>query len=60
MLGAVLDPFVAELGDTFDKVIIEQETFVIPAKGASLKFLAIIDPPSTATILQKIAEKMQT
>jgi chemotaxis protein CheC len=58
MLGAVLDPFVAELGTEFEKVLVLEEVFTIPVQGASIKMLMIVDPPSTTDILQKISEKI--
>ena len=58
MLGAVLDPFIAEFGASFEAVLLLQEVFTLPSNGMSLKFLAIIDPPSTDTMLQKINEKV--
>lgn len=58
MLGAVVDPFVAELGAQFEQVLLQQELFTIPSKGVSLHFSAIIDPPSTTTLLAKLSLKM--
>ena len=58
MLGAVLDPFIAELGTEFEKVLLLQEVFTIPAQGLSLKLVFVIDPPSTTKMLQKITEKL--
>jgi chemotaxis protein CheC len=58
MLGAVLDPFIAEFGASFESVLLLQEVFTLPSQGVSLKFLVIIDPPSTDTMLQKISEKV--
>lgn len=58
MLGAALDPFVAEFGAKFDKVLIQQEVFAISSQAASLKLLAIIDPPSTNLMLQKVIKKV--
>jgi len=59
ILGAALDPFLAEFGTKFDKVLVQKEVFSIPAQGSSLKLLAIIDPPSTDRILQKIKADSQ-
>jgi chemotaxis protein CheC len=58
MLGAVIDPFIAELGAAFDKVLILDEVFTIPTQGASIKMIAIIDPPSTTRMLQKISDTL--
>lgn len=58
MLGAVLDPFMAELGSEFETVLVLQELFAIPINGTSLKCIGIIDPSSTAKMLQKMAEKL--
>jgi chemotaxis protein CheC len=60
MIGAVLDPFIAELGASYDKVLVLQEVFTMPVQGASVKMLTIIDPPSTTLMLQKISEKLRT
>jgi chemotaxis protein CheC len=60
MIGAVIDPFMAEIGASYNKVLVLQEVCTIPAKGVSLKFLMLIDPPSTAVMLQKVAEKLST
>lgn len=57
MLGAALDPFLAEFGTKFDKVLIQQEIFAIPTRAASLRLLALIDPPSTDRMLKKINSK---
>lgn len=57
MLGAALDPFLAEFGTKFDKILILQETFAIPARSVSLRLLALIDPPSTDQMLKKINSK---
>jgi len=58
MLGAVLDPFVAELGSSYDQVLVLQEAFTVTGEATSVKMLIIIDPPSTTTMLQKISEKL--
>jgi chemotaxis protein CheC len=58
MLSAVLDPFIAEFGASFEGVLLLQEVFTLPSQGVSLKFLVIIDPPSTDKMLQKINEKV--
>ncbi len=58
MLGATLDPFIAEFGSAFETAFILQELFTIPVNGTSLKCIAIIDPPSTTKILQKMTEKL--
>jgi chemotaxis protein CheC len=58
MLGAVLDPFTAELGAAYDKVLVVEDVFTIPDQGGSLKLIAIIDPPSTIVILEKLSNKL--
>jgi chemotaxis protein CheC len=58
MMGAALDPFVAEFGAKFDKVLVQQEVFAISSQSASLNLLAIIDPPSTNLMLQKVNKKV--
>ncbi len=60
MLGAMLDPLVAEMGASFDKIMVLQTVCFISGRGVSLKFMVIIDPPSTTKILQKMAEKLGT
>jgi chemotaxis protein CheY-P-specific phosphatase CheC len=60
MLGAALDPFLAEFGTRFDKVLIQQELFAIPARAVSLKLLVLIDPPSTERMLKKITNKVNS
>ena len=58
MLGALLDPFTAELGASYDKVLVLQDVFTIPDQGGSLKLVAIIDPPSTILFLEKLSKKI--
>jgi chemotaxis protein CheC len=57
MLGAALDPFFAEFGTKFDKVLIQQSLFAIPARAVVLRLLAFIDPPSTNRMLKKITNR---
>jgi chemotaxis protein CheC len=59
MLGAVLDPLIAEFGVQFDQVLILQEVFTLPEEAQSLKMLAIIDPPSTAKLLEQLTVKVK-
>jgi chemotaxis protein CheY-P-specific phosphatase CheC len=59
MLGAVLDPFIAEFGTKFNNVLLQQEVFMIPSLPTRLKLVAIIDPVSTNLMLQKITEKIE-
>lgn len=59
MLGAVLDPFTAELGASYDKVLVLQDVFTIPDQGGSLKLIAIIDPPSTIVFLERLSDKVK-
>lgn len=58
MLGAILDPFIAEFGREFETALILQELFTLSANGTSIKCIVIIDPPSTAKMLQKMNEKI--
>lgn len=58
MLGAILDPFTAEFSASFASVLLIQEVFTITSKDMSLKFLVIIDPPSTELMLQKVSQKV--
>lgn len=55
MIGAVIDPFMAELGGAYDKVLLLHEEFNIETKGINLKMIIVVDPPSTTTLLQKIS-----
>lgn len=60
MLGAVLDPFIAEFGTQFKQVLILQEIFTLPRDALSLKLLAIIDPPSTTRLLEQLTNKLHS
>ena len=60
MLGAVLDPFVAELGASYDQVLVLQEVFTVTDQATSVKMLVIADPPSTTLMLQKISDKLSS
>ena len=60
MLGAMLDPFMAEFGTQFEQVLILQEVFTLPKDAQSLKMLAVIDPPSTAKLLEQLTIKLHT
>ncbi|HSW66762.1 MAG TPA: chemotaxis protein CheC [Bacillota bacterium] len=58
MLGAVLDPFMAEFGTQYEQVLILQEVFTLPHEAQSLKMLAVIDPPSTTKLLEQLTLKL--
>jgi len=58
MIGATLDPLMAELGQTFQDVLMIQETYSMSAQGTSLKMIIILDPPSTTTMMHTLAGKL--
>ncbi|HSX33781.1 MAG TPA: chemotaxis protein CheC [Candidatus Saccharimonadales bacterium] len=58
MLGALLDPLLAEQGATYDHLLVIQEVCTVAVKGVSLKLLIVLDPPSTTKVTQKLAEKL--